>query len=255
MYHDVVPPGAQSLSGISGADADLYKLERLEFNRHLDAIREVGHSVRTCVEAWTGGAPPVFLTFDDGGSSAMWTAEELERRSWRGHFFIVSEWVGKTGFLTEPEVRDLHRRGHVVGSHSRTHPARISALSKAQIAAEWSGSVQALSGMIGGPVTVGSVPGGFYSREVGDAAMEAGIQWLFTSQPTATVAAHGNGWRVGRFFIQQGMGPEIASAFAGGPMLPRLKQALLWDVKKALKAAGGEWYVRVRRALLEHQAN
>lgn len=256
MYHDVVPPRAFATSGISGSDSDLYKIERTEFCSHLNAIGQMGTaSVGTCLQTWPN-CPPVFLTFDDGGASAFWIAEELERRGWRGHFFVVSDWIGRDGFVTADEIRELDRRGHVIGSHSRSHPTRISALSEAEIVREWRDSVAALSALIGHTVTVASVPGGFYSTRVGDAAMATGIEWLFTSEPTTSVTPHRQGFRLGRYFIQQGMGPEVASSFAGGgSALPRRKQALLWTAKSVAKSLGGEFYIRLRKQLIQKQVS
>jgi len=252
MYHDVVQPGDYASSGMSGADADLYKIDRAQFCRHLDAIGTKA-SVRTCVQKDLG-TPPVFLTFDDGGTSAVWTAEELERRGWRGHFFVVSDWIGRPGFLTAEEICELDRRGHVIGSHSCSHPPCISALNESDILREWRESVKTLSELTGHPITVASVPGGFYSKRVGDGAMRAGIEWLFTSQPTTSITRHGEGYLVGRYFIQQGMSPEIANSFAGGAhTLPRHKQAILWNVKKAAKALGANVYIRIRKRLIQKQ--
>ena len=39
------------------------------------------------------------ITFDDGGASALAAGEELARRSWRGHFFIATDLVGRPGYL------------------------------------------------------------------------------------------------------------------------------------------------------------
>ncbi len=249
MYHDVILPGGFTESGIQGADADLYKLDRDEFRRHLDAIAKLG-SVRTCVQTSQETAP-IFLTFDDGGASSLWIGEELVRRGWRGHFFITTDWIGKPGFVTAGDLREMAAAGHVIGSHSASHPLRLSGLAKDEIAREWGSSVAALEGLLGTPVTVASVPGGYYSQAVGEAAIAAGIRTLFTSEPTATSWRLGECELLGRYFVQRGMGPEIAASFAGGPSGPRRRQALVWKLKKAAKALGGDLYVRARVAYFE----
>ena len=38
LHHDVVAPGELSSSGFMGGDADVYKLETAEFERHLNEI-------------------------------------------------------------------------------------------------------------------------------------------------------------------------------------------------------------------------
>ncbi len=252
MYHDVILPGGFKDSGIQGADADLYKLDRAEFCRHLDAIAKLG-SVRPCT-AMPHGDTPVFLTFDDGGASSMWIGEELVRRGWRGHFFITTDWIGKPAFVTASDVREMAAAGHVIGSHSASHPLRLSGLPKDEIAREWRSSVAALEGLLGAPVTVASVPGGYYSQAVGEAAIAAGIRTLFTSEPTATSWRLGECELLGRYFVQRGMPAEVAASFAGGPAGPRFKQAAVWKLKKAAKALGGDLYVRARVAYLGKRA-
>jgi peptidoglycan/xylan/chitin deacetylase (PgdA/CDA1 family) len=240
MYHDVVENGKYSASGFAGAGADLYKLDRQEFARHLEAIR-------TAI-----GDREVSLTFDDGGVSAYETvAGMLEQYSWHGHFFITTDWIGRPGFLNADQIRELDRRGHVVGSHSCSHPTRMARLSPDELIGEWKCSIQRLAEIVGNPVKVASVPGGYYSRKVAEAAAQAGIETLFTSEPTARVHVV-EGCRVlGRYVVERGMGPEWPAGFAAGKVGPRLRQALRWKAKRVAKVLGGGLYLRVREAILK----
>jgi peptidoglycan/xylan/chitin deacetylase (PgdA/CDA1 family) len=238
MYHDVVENGNYAASGFPGEGADIYKLDQKEFARQLEAIQAAG-----------GGE--VLLTFDDGGASAYEPiAGMLEQYGWRGYFFVTTDWIGLPGFLHPEQIRELDQRGHVIGSHSCSHPTRMAREPWERLVAEWKGSAERLAGIVGHRVTVASVPGGYYSRRVAEAAAQAGIETLFTSEPTAAVHTV-NGCRVlGRYVIMQGMGPAWAAGFATGKIVPRLRQALLWNAKRAVKALGGETYLRVREAIL-----
>ena len=239
MYHDVVEEGNFAASGFSGAGADRYKLERKEFARHLEAIRGAAASREVC------------LTFDDGGASAFApVAGMLEQYGWRGHFFVTTDWIGRPGFLSADQIRELDRRGHTIGSHSCSHPTRMARISWEQMLREWQASTERLREIVGHTVEVASVPGGYYSRRVAEAAAQAGIRTLFTSEPTDAVEWV-NGCRVlGRYAVRQGMGPEWPAGFAAGKVGPCLRQALAWKVKKAMKAAGGSLYLRVRETIL-----
>jgi peptidoglycan/xylan/chitin deacetylase (PgdA/CDA1 family) len=239
MYHDVVEPGNYSASGFPGPGADRYKLDREEFARHLKAIHQAI------------GNQPVTLTFDDGGASAFERiADMLEAYGWRGYFFVTTAWIDKPGFLTAAQIRELDRRGHNIGSHSATHPTRMSRIPWDRMIHEWSTSLDNLTKILEHPVQVASVPGGYYSRKVAKAAAQAGIRTLFTSEPTAREQVV-DGCRVlGRYTIQQGMGPGWSAGFASGKVLPRLRQALLWKAKKAAKILTGELYLRAREAIL-----
>jgi hypothetical protein len=55
---------------------------------------------------------------------------------------------------------------------------------------------------------------------------------------------------LGRYYVQRGMAPAVSAAFAQGRLPVRLRQALLWKLKKAAKAVGGGMYVRAREAAL-----
>jgi peptidoglycan/xylan/chitin deacetylase (PgdA/CDA1 family) len=238
MYHDVVENGNYAASGFEGEGSDIYKLDREEFARQLAAIQAAG-----------GGK--VLLTFDDGGVSAYDpVAGMLEQYGWRGYFFITTDWIGRSGFLNREQIRELDQRGHIVGSHSCSHPTRMSREPRERLIAEWKESTERLATIIGHQVTVASVPGGYYSRRVAETAAEVGIETLFTSEPTAAVYIV-NGCRVlGRYVMMQGMEPEWAAGFATGKLAPRLRQALLWNAKRAAKTLGGEAYLRIREAIL-----
>jgi len=252
MYHDVVEDGQWDSSGLTTAGAAEYKLEVREFERHLAAIQAA--LPKAAVEVvdrvdWSGSRRPVFLTFDDGGLSAYTSiAAALESRGWRGHFFVTTNHLGEPSFVNREQVRELRRRGHVIGSHSCSHPIRMSRCTPDELAWEWRESVRVLSGILEEPVIVASVPGGHYSRQVAQAAAEAGIRYLFTSEPTATAAMVAGCAILGRYHLQRGTTSETAAAFAQGSLPARWKQALLWKLKKAAKAAGGDVYLRVREA-------
>lgn len=234
LYHDVVAPGEESSSGFGGGDANRYKFDRDTFARHLDAITARGVEVN--------------FTFDDGGVGAIeHTANLLEQRHLRGIFFVTTDRVGTPGFLDAGQIRELHARGHVVGSHSCSHPARMSACTDEQLFDEWHRSCALLATIVGGPVVVASVPGGYYSMRVALAAERAGIRQLYTSEPTRTLRSVGKCEIVGRFSIQQGVSPTAAAALAAADRVPHLRLKAFWTLKKAIKIVGGDSWLRLRR--------
>ena len=240
MYHDVVENGDEAASGFPGRGADLYKLDRQDFARHLQAIHDAVGQREVC------------LTFDDGGVSAYSTvAEMLERYGWHGYFFITTDWIGRPGFLNQEQIRELERRGHIIGSHSCSHPTRMAHVSWDQMVREWNESVLRLVEIVGHRVDLASVPGGYYSRKVALAAAQAGIQTLFTSEPTARVQFVEGCRVVGRYVVQRGMGPEWSAGFAAGGIVPRLRQAALWKAKRVAKVLGGELYLHFRESILK----
>lgn len=256
MYHDVVSGGRFDESGFAGADAALYKLEREEFARHLDALaaaRTDPPALATDLrpDAAAAGTTPWLLTFDDGGvSAATAVADMLEARGWRGHFFVTTGRVGSPTFLSREQVRELRERGHVVGSHSETHPPRMSHCAPEELSGEWRRSVAFLSETLGEEVLTASVPGGFYSRAVAEAAARAGVRRLFTSEPTERVAEVEGCLVLGRYGVQRWTTPAAVAGIVTGSFIPRRRQQLVWSAKKLSKRVGGEYYLRARRALI-----
>ena len=252
-YHDVVASDDFDSSGFPGPAAATYKLPALLFAEHLEALAGTNAEMLNDVRSLSGrsSAPRFALTFDDGGRSAVRViADMLEARGWRGHFFVTTDRIGSPGFLTEPEVAELSRRGHVVGSHSRTHPTRFAQLTEAAQRAEWSESRSRLEGIVGAPVEVASVPGGYFDRTVARVASESGIRWLFTSEPSARIWSAGSCHVIGRYTLRRSSPARAAGDLVGTSPAARASQWLIWNLKKAAKVAAGDSYLRVRAVLL-----
>ena len=247
LYHDVTPAGHEDLSGFPGAGAARYKLTPRDFMAHLDAIASATvMPPRACAPGSTNRRHDWLITFDDGGSSSLSPiADQLEERGWRGWFFITTDRLGTPGFLTRLQVQDLYRRGHLVGSHSCSHPLRLSHCAPEEQFEEWHASRQELEAILGTSVTCGSVPGGFFSRNVAYAADRAGLRLLFTSEPTTAPYAIGNCLIQGRYTVYRGMAPAAASALLRSAW-PRWRQSAWWTTKKLAKSLGGETYIRLR---------
>jgi peptidoglycan/xylan/chitin deacetylase (PgdA/CDA1 family) len=178
----------------------------------------------------------------------------LEKKGWFGHFFITTGKIGTETFVSRDEIIELHRRGHVVGSHSDSHPLRMASLSREEIFDEWRVSTEKLSEILGEKVTVASVPGGLYSKEVAECAEVCGIEFLFNSEPTRALQQIGNCRILGRYAVQNRMKAEEVSAIAAGSLSPRLKQTLIWNLKKPLKKVGGETFLKLRKFLISRKS-
>ena len=236
MFHDVLPEG-QPLgdSGFTGPGPDRYKIRRPLF------------------EAIVRRAAPLSLTltFDDGGRSAVdVVAPVLAEHGLRGEFLITTSRLGTPGFLDRRGVGELAAAGHVIGSHSHTHPERMPALSEAEILAEWRTSVAVLEDITGVPVERASVPNGFTNAAVEAAARKAGIRTLFTSTPTRRRRTLEGMDVVGRFAVLAVDRPRSAVSLASGGLLPRLQQQARWNALALPKQLLGPRYDTVRSRIL-----
>lgn len=291
MYHDVTETAADfASSGFVSPDADMYKLVTRDFETHLQLIgarlksqsRQVQTVAAQTVAVQTvlsrsgatssdnqkdnfqqkdvlqsddeqNEAHSLMLTFDDGGASAFNViAPMLEANGWQGHFFVSTAYIDTPTFLSRAQIRDLHRRGHIIGSHSHTHPLRMAQLSRTELLNEWQTSTRILADILEVKTTVASIPGGQYSRAVAETAAANGIKHLFTSEPVTRTNRVDGCTLYGRYAMQRWTTAATAADIATGRRLPRLRQYALWNAKKIVKRVGGEAYLKTRAMLAKH---
>jgi peptidoglycan/xylan/chitin deacetylase (PgdA/CDA1 family) len=255
LYHDV--DHATTASGFPGQDADLYKITVDRFRDHLQALLK-STPIVSCPADLSSPRPDgtVILSFDDGGVSAHTTiAPILEQLGIRGAFFIVTEKIGMPGFMTRGQILDLHQRGHVIGSHSHTHPMRFASLGEDRILQEWRRSREILEEVTGAQVLTASVPGGFYSSAVARLAEQAGYQILYNSEPCAQACYVGKILVIGRFIVQRQTSAREVVDLAFGLGFARWKQGIFWNVKKVPKAIGGPLWIAFRKRVLNRSSS
>jgi peptidoglycan/xylan/chitin deacetylase (PgdA/CDA1 family) len=247
LYHDVYDSDPVE-SGFADSGARHYKLSQAEFERQMSGLAAVVDDAPfLATEAADPAADmPFGLTFDDGGVSFhTHIATCLEARGWRGHCFMTTGCIGQPGFLDASQLRELHARGHVIGSHSVTHPKRFASCSWEEMLKEWSDSRQTLQDILGADVVCASVPGGYFSTLVAEAAQEAGYTTLFTSEPETRVRDVGGCKVLGRHTLREGTATDLPARLARGEAMPHCRQWLVWNSKKALKTVLGAGYLRL----------
>jgi peptidoglycan/xylan/chitin deacetylase (PgdA/CDA1 family) len=254
LYHDVIESADWDSSGFTGPGTAKYKLSRPAFEAHLAAVakvRDTTSSIAYDLANASDEALPFLLTFDDGGESAVTrVADLLEKYRWRGHFFITASQINRKGFLNTEQIRFLRRKGHVIGSHSFSHPVRMSHCSKEALTDEWTRSIKILSEILGEQVDTASVPGGHYSNRVGETAAAAGVRVLFNSEPTTAVHAVLGCLVVGRYNIFRGTPSGVSGDLVSVHSGARSRQWLFWNIKKIAKRVAGRPYLAARQWLL-----
>jgi peptidoglycan/xylan/chitin deacetylase (PgdA/CDA1 family) len=233
LFHDVylIDPCE---SGFSSSGAHRYKLSLLEFEAQLAGLDA------------SGASDAVRLTFDDGGVSFYRiAADEIEKRSMRADCFVSTDFIGRPEFLSAAQIRELDARGHSIGTHSASHPARFSRLAYAVMVREWTDSRKALEDILGRGVTTGSVPGGYFSRAVARAAAEAGLQRLFNSEPTQSTRAIEGCHVTGRFTIRKGAPSDLSQRLVHSTSWARRREWAAWNAKGLVKPLLGSSYPRV----------
>ena len=243
-YHDVAPVERQESVGFAGLTAARYKLTPEAFSEHLASIEATRTQVG--VLASEQHLPSAALSFDDGGASAADIAVALERRGWRGHFFITTSRIGSPGFLDERGLVELTQRGHVIGSHSHTHPTYMGRLHRQSIDREWSESRALLAEILGATPDIASVPGGFVTPSVIDSAARAGYRILLTSEPRSRPRRRGSILVLGRYAIWSSTPAATAARYARGDPWACRRLLIEWKAKTCAKRLSPTLYERAR---------
>jgi peptidoglycan/xylan/chitin deacetylase (PgdA/CDA1 family) len=249
LFHDVYRR-SPSESGFCSPGADRYKLSVEQLSSQLDGVaaarrdRPVLATDRAAVSA--AGEFPFLITVDDGGVSYhRLIADLLEERGWRGHAFVSTDYIGRPGFLSVAEIRELDARGHVIGSHSASHPSRFSACRRPQMLEEWTKSRDVLQDVLGHDVPIASLPGGYFSPTVAETAAEAGLRVLFTSEPVTRTAREGMCTIIGRFAVRSGADAAFSRKLVEPARWTRSEEWASWQVKGLLKPVLGPLYSRL----------
>jgi peptidoglycan/xylan/chitin deacetylase (PgdA/CDA1 family) len=212
-YHDVTDDPTSS--GFQRRGARSYCTTTANFRRQLDAIERSQQAPGRITDVdWSRAGRHLMLTFDDGGRSALDAGAELCRRGWRGHFFVTTALIGQRTFLQAADIRELRSQGHIIGSHSHTHPDIFRELPMPAMLTEWRVSRDLLSQLLGEDVVVASVPGGDVSGPVFHTAASAGYRFLFTSEPRPVPQRIDACWVLGRAVLKRGATPRYVGQLA-----------------------------------------
>ena len=230
MFHDILSKD-DKLSGFQNESAFQYKVEAGMFE---DLVRAMA------------GIDDVTFSFDDGGISFLTVAAPiLEKYGKKGLFFISTKFIGTKGFLTKEQVRELERRGHVVGSHSHSHPHNMTALTDAEIDEEWMKSRAVLQDILGHEVKGASIPNGYGSKSIYRSVRKAGFAELYSSVPTTKTVQEDGLTKIGRYVVHRDMTIEDVVLLATDIAQQR-KMYRRWQVLELAKKVLGGNYDRVK---------
>jgi peptidoglycan/xylan/chitin deacetylase (PgdA/CDA1 family) len=238
MFHDVVNHTFPH-SGFNKPGALQYTIDDKKFEK----------LVKYCVES----SVDVVFTFDDGGSSFYNViAPILEKYGQHGVFFISTGYIGTDRFLTREQIKALHARGHVIASHSNSHPRDISKLSYDEIVEEWSKSKSILEDIIEEDVKQASIPGGAISTNVLRGLKHSGYDVVYTSIPTTKAASFDGMDVIGRYTITNHSDLKYINKLLHN--LPYRKKLIVkYKFLRLLKSILGSNYNTVKQAILAHK--
>ncbi len=126
----------------------------------------------------------IILTFDDGYEDFYINAYPLLKKyRMRGTIYIIANFIGHQGFMSEREIREMIGSGLIeVGDHTLSHLDLTNIkpdVARHQIV----DSKKALEDMFGIKVTTFAYPGGFYNPAVEEMVKEASFEAAVSTKP------------------------------------------------------------------------
>jgi peptidoglycan/xylan/chitin deacetylase (PgdA/CDA1 family) len=192
----------------------------------------------------------VVLTFDDGCETDLLTAAPiLKNAGFDATFYITVGFLGRSGYMSRSQVRELSDLSFEIGSHSMTHPY-LSDLPDEELQDELVRSRNELQEMTGRAVEHFSCPGGRWSQRVAKFAQRAGYRSVATSRSIAN-SSGSDRFSLGRIAVMRGtdFGTFQELCQARGLWKLRARELMRSTAKSIF---GNSSYDRIRAVLLKH---
>ena len=154
-------------------DSKRYNVPPDEFNAQLDYLEQNGYNTITPLEFMKAKHnkmqlpdKPIILTFDDGyEDNYLEMLPILEAHGMKAAVYVITNELGKPGYLTFDELRDMQNRGIEIGSHTANHRPLVGLtpydlqheIAASKLFLEWNGIKTVFSL---------SYPNGMYNSEV-----------------------------------------------------------------------------------------
>jgi peptidoglycan/xylan/chitin deacetylase (PgdA/CDA1 family) len=178
-------------------------------------------------------ASDVRVTFDDGNLSDVQVAlPSLVARGLSPSFFIVAGWIGRAGFVSAADLRELLSAGMTIGSHGMAHVS-WRAMSATQRQREIVDARDTIEQTIGSPIHTAACPFGAYDRASLAELRRAGFRHVMTSdrQPTEPIQ-----WLQARYTVRADDTNEQIKAILGGHVA---RPAWLHQIRTTVK----QWHL------------
>lgn len=187
MYHGIVD-GKCPLPEDRETGADLYDLPSHQFEDHMAFLSQAGYGVTTVPDGQI--AKPVIITFDDGELNNFQIALPiLNKYGYKAYFFIIVGRVGRSGYMTWAQIKQLSLQGMIIGSHGLSHQI-LTNLMDTQIDEELRASKRAIEVNLGREIDTLSIPRGFCNDKLIQKAYEIGYKTVFISDRPDDLKSH-----------------------------------------------------------------
>ncbi len=147
-------------------------------------LESLGYTSITMEDAVEGKGPAksVVLTFDDGYEDFhTQSLPILQKHGWIATAYIVTGFVGKTGYMTWDQIKDAYDQGMEIGAHTIHHIDLAKATPDRQLY-EINQSKDELETKLGAHITTFAYPAGQYMVDTPEFVQEAGLTSAVTTQ-------------------------------------------------------------------------
>lgn len=247
MYHELELPGRPLCQSDPGYVR--YILPQDDFSAQMQYLQRGGMHGISVGDALAGAAErSVVITFDDGCETDLISAAPILRKlNFGATFYVTAGFLGRSGYLSGQQLRELADSGFEIGCHSMTHPY-LPDLSDSDLRHELVDAKHELERILGKSVDHYSCPGGQFDERVLELAVEAGYQSMASSEIHAN-NARTNRYLLGRVAVMRGMQIETFGGICDGSLLGRLRMRDRAN-RTAKRLLGNTAYDRMRALLL-----
>ena len=185
------------------------------FQEHIDKIHRLGFEIVPDISKKTG---QVKIQFDDGFKGVYDCVGFIKKHKIPIEIFIVTNWIGNEGYLSEKEIKELQASNLIrFSSHTHTHQ-KLGEINEDEIREELSKSKKLLEDVIGEEVKSLCFPKGSFSNCVIQISEELGYKEQYSSLPGSSHNFF-QGSVIRRNLLQFASVSEVKSVLKGAHMI------------------------------------
>ena len=246
MYHEIELPGRSLCDSDPGYARYAVNLD--SFTKQLQFLKDSGRPGVNVSHMLATPGSGIALTFDDGCETDLISAAPiLAKYGFQATFYLTVGFLGKPGFMTPQQARELGDAGFEIGCHSMGHPY-LTDLDDGGLKLEIADAKNQLEDIVGRSVKHYSCPGGRWDERVAAVAKRAGYESVATSQ-VGLNALGCNPFRLSRIAVTRDIALTDFQRLCSGKGLwdEQLRTRALGIAKRLM---GNSAYNRLRSALL-----
>ena len=166
-----------------GNRRQFYTITAQQFEWQLNTLAEMGFvplSPDELLQPTRRADRGFVLSFDDGTLDHYEVALPiLSRHKCSAIFFVPTAKVGRAGYVTESQMRELSQAGQKIGFHGHEHQ-RMDVLCEEDIRVQFEISSQLIQNATGTEPLFFAPPGGYFNQRLRSIALESGVRAIRT---------------------------------------------------------------------------